>query len=111
MPPPFSDRFAPYFKSPFSPGFTKWVKGNFQGDSSGNGAMMRISPVGYLFNTEEDVIKLVEYYINNDFKLEEIKEDQNNYFGYLKSSENYDVYVIPASNKTGTSAQTRRSNL
>ena len=26
-------------------------------DSIGNGAMMRISPVGYLFDTEEDVIK------------------------------------------------------
>ena len=47
----------PYFQSMFSPGFTKWAKGNFQGDSSGNGAMMRVSPVGYLFNTEEDVIK------------------------------------------------------
>jgi len=47
----------PYFKTMFSPGFTKWAKGNFQGDSGGNGAMMRVSPVGYLFNTEEDVIK------------------------------------------------------
>jgi len=47
----------PYFKTMFSPGFTKWAKGNFQGESSGNGAMMRISPIGYLFNTEEDVIK------------------------------------------------------
>ena len=47
----------PYFKTMFSPGFTKWSKSNFQGDSIGNGAMMRISPVGYLFNTEEDVIK------------------------------------------------------
>ena len=41
----------------FSPGFTEWAKGNYQGQSSGNGAMMRVSPVGYLFNTEEDVIK------------------------------------------------------
>jgi len=47
----------PYFKSMFSPNFTNWAKGNFQGISSGNGSMMRISPVGYLFNTEEDVIK------------------------------------------------------
>ena len=47
----------PYFKTMFSPGFTKWVKGNFQGESVGNGAMMRISPVGFLFNTEDDVIK------------------------------------------------------
>lgn len=48
---------TPYFKTMFSPGFTKWAKGNFQGISSGNGAMMRISPVGFLFSTEEDVIK------------------------------------------------------
>ena len=47
----------PYFKTMFSPSFSKWAKGNYQGDSAGNGAMMRISPVGYLFNTEEDVIK------------------------------------------------------
>lgn len=47
----------PYFKTMFSPGFTKWVKSNNQGESAGNGAMMRISPVGYLFNTEEDVIQ------------------------------------------------------
>ena len=47
----------PYFKTMFSPGFTKWAKGNFQGESAGNGAMMRISPVGYLFNTEDDIIK------------------------------------------------------
>lgn len=47
----------PYFKTMFSPGFTEWAKGNYKGQSSGNGAMMRVSPVGYLFNTEEDVIK------------------------------------------------------
>ena len=41
----------------FSPGFTKWAKSNVQGESVGNGAMMRVSPVGYLFNTEEQVIK------------------------------------------------------
>lgn len=47
----------PYFKTIFSPGFTNWVLGDYQGSSSGNGAMMRVSPVGYLFDTEEDVIK------------------------------------------------------
>lgn len=49
----------PYFKTMFSPGFTKWAKGNFQGESCGNGAMMRISPIGFLFNTKEDIIKNV----------------------------------------------------
>lgn len=46
-----------YFQTMFSPGFTKWANSDVQGYSAGNGAMMRVSPVGYLFNTEEDVIK------------------------------------------------------
>ncbi len=44
-----------YFKKMFSPVFLDWVKGDSVGTSLGNGAMMRISPVGFLFNTEEDV--------------------------------------------------------
>lgn len=47
----------PYFKTIFSPDFTKWLKGDYQGTSGGNGAMMRVSAVGYLFDTEEEVIK------------------------------------------------------
>ena len=47
----------PYFKTMFSPGFTNWALGDEQGTSKGNGAMMRVSPVGFLFDTEEDVIK------------------------------------------------------
>lgn len=47
--------FKPYFKTCFSPNFTKWVFSDKQGVSSGNGAMMRISSVGYLFNNEEDI--------------------------------------------------------
>ena len=46
-----------YFKTMFSPGFLKWAKGSENGLSYGNGAMMRVSAVGYLFDTEEDVIK------------------------------------------------------
>ena len=38
----------------------KWAKGLGNSNSTGNGAMMRISPVGYLFNTEEDVIENVK---------------------------------------------------
>lgn len=49
--------FKPYFKTIFSPGFTKWAKETDVGTSAGNGAMMRVSPVGYLFDSEEDVIK------------------------------------------------------
>lgn len=47
----------PYFKKMFSPSFKKWVYGNFQGKSLGNGCMMRISPVGFMFNNEEDIKK------------------------------------------------------
>lgn len=53
----YTPEFSPYFKNPFSPGTTNWALNNGESNSIGNGAMMRISPVGYLFNTEEDVIK------------------------------------------------------
>lgn len=45
----------PYFKTSFSPGFIKWCNSNEVGTSIGNGAMMRISPVGFLFDNESDV--------------------------------------------------------
>lgn len=48
--------FSPYFKSPFSPGMMKWARKDSATKSCGNGAMMRISPVGYMFDTESDVI-------------------------------------------------------
>lgn len=49
--------FKPYFKTPFSPNFTKWAKGEVDGKSAGNGAMMRISPVGFWFESEDEVIE------------------------------------------------------
>ena len=49
--------FTPYFKNTFSPNLIKWSEENKIGNSHGNGAMMRISPIGYLFNSEEEVIK------------------------------------------------------
>ena len=49
--------FKPYFANTFSPNTIKWAQGNGKNDSIGNGAMMRISPVGYLFDSEEDVIR------------------------------------------------------
>lgn len=91
----YKPQFSPYFKSPFSPSLIKWGKTDKIGNSIGNGAMMRISPVGYLFNTEEDVIKnaylatipshnskeavdaatkiaLIIYYLRNGLSKEEI---------------------------------------
>ena len=43
------------FRSPFSSGFMKWVEGKKEGNSTGNGALMRISPVGYMFDDVKDV--------------------------------------------------------
>lgn len=53
----YQPEFKPYFKTTFSPNLMKWAESNEQGTSSGNGAMMRISPVGFLFDTEEEVLK------------------------------------------------------
>ena len=53
----YHPNFSPYFKSPFSPNIMKWANSSDIGTSLGNGAMMRISPIGYLFDTEEKVIK------------------------------------------------------
>ena len=53
----YKPNFHPYFKSAFSPNTINWAKRNGRCDSIGNGAMMRISPIGYLFNNENDVIK------------------------------------------------------
>lgn len=47
----------PYFKKMFSRGFLNWVKTGENNNSTGNGALMRLSPVAYLFN---DYIKLNE---------------------------------------------------
>lgn len=49
----------PYFEYLFSPGFVKWCKGA-DGKSYGNGALMRISPVAYLFNTKEEILAEAE---------------------------------------------------
>lgn len=44
-----------YGRNRFSPEFIKWVKGQSEGKSYGNGAAMRISPVGYLYDSLEIV--------------------------------------------------------
>lgn len=44
-----------YGRSRFGKGFVDWLQGDFQGTSYGNGAAMRISPVGFLFDTLEEV--------------------------------------------------------
>ena len=49
--------FSPTFSSPFSPGLIQWSEGKKAGNSRGNGAMMRISPVGFLVHGEKEVIR------------------------------------------------------
>ena len=44
-----------YGRSRFGGGFVKWLKGEKEGNSYGNGCAMRISPVGYLFETLDKV--------------------------------------------------------
>lgn len=44
-----------YGRNRFSKGFVEWINGDFQGNSFGNGAAMRVSPVGYLFESFYDV--------------------------------------------------------
>ena len=48
--------YKPYFQKMFSPNFLRWVKSNSVGESHGNGAMMRVAPVGFLFDSEEEVL-------------------------------------------------------
>lgn len=53
----YKPNYKPYFKTAFSPQLIKWYQGENEGLSKGNGAMMRISPIGYLFNTEYDIVR------------------------------------------------------
>jgi len=53
----YKPEFKPYFKTSFSPGFLKWIKSSGYEASKGNGAMMRISPVGYLSCSIKEVVQ------------------------------------------------------
>ena len=44
-----------YGRSRFGSGFIKWLNNDSKGDSYGNGCAMRVSPVGFLFDSFEDV--------------------------------------------------------
>ena len=46
-----------YGRSRFGKGFVEWLQGYYQGTSYGNGSAMRISPIGFLFNTIDDIKK------------------------------------------------------
>ena len=57
----YKPNFNPYFETSFSPNIIKWSESNETGYSKGNGALMRVSPVGYLFHNEKDVKENAEY--------------------------------------------------
>lgn len=44
-----------YFDYMFSPNFIKWCKGEKEGKSNGNGCLMRIAAVGFLYNSLSEV--------------------------------------------------------
>lgn len=112
---PFSNN---YFKYMFSPGFVKWCNGNYQGISNGNGAAMRISPVGYMFNSKEEVVNesrnatipshnsesaikaaesvsLVIYMARNNISKDKIYDEVKNISGY---DLNYDIDLLRRTN-------------
>ena len=45
-----------YGRNRFGSNFVTWLNGSFQGNSIGNGAAMRISPVGFLFDSYLEVV-------------------------------------------------------
>lgn len=48
------------FEGPFSKRFLKWCSNQEENNSIGNGASMRISPIAYLFNDLDTILKEVE---------------------------------------------------
>lgn len=53
--------FEPYFKTTFSPNLMKWSISDVVGQSAGNGAMMRISPIGFMFDSEKEVVENAKF--------------------------------------------------
>lgn len=51
---------ANHFKYMFSLDFIKWCKGEKEGNSMGNGALMRVSPVGYLYDDSKIILDETE---------------------------------------------------
>lgn len=101
----YRPNYKPYFKTPFSPNLIKWCQGKTVGNSKGNGAMMRISPIGYLFTNETDVmtqsrlatlpshnsveaiqmaqtVALIIYYANLGMEKQEIMKKMDDFITY-----------------------------
>ena len=101
--------FKPYFKTTFSPNLIRWSKDNSIGISHGNGALMRISPVGFMFDSEREVkdnallatipshnsneaidaattVALMIYYFRNGMKKDEVFKKLNINVHYMPIS-------------------------
>ncbi len=94
-----------YFEYMYPERYLKWCNGEIEGNSKGSGAAMRVSPVGYLFNTPREIryeaeksaitshnsvegiesariVALVIYFLRKGKTKEEIKMIIESYFGY-----------------------------
>lgn len=67
----YKPNHVPYFEKPFSPNTIKWAKGVGNSNSVGNGAMMRISPVGYLYDDESKIKKVAKEITSTSHNSEE----------------------------------------
>ncbi len=90
---------ANHFKYMFSPDFIKWCKMEKEGNSIGNGALMRVSPVGYLFDDLGVILRETEKATipshNSDLAIRMAKKlNEIIYFGrkgYATSDINYNL--------------------
>lgn len=103
-----------YGRSRFGKGFISWLKGEKEGDSFGNGASMRISPIGYFYDDLKYVLEVAKsatipshnnkeaikgaqavastiYLARNNYSKEEIKDFLESKFGYFF---NYDLEYL-----------------
>ena len=66
-----------YGRRRFGKGFVEWLKNDYMGESFGNGSAMRISPVGYLFNSINEIkIESLNATIPSHNHIESIKSSE-----------------------------------
>ena len=112
-----------YGRNRFGKGFVSWLEGDYQGKSFGNGAAMRVSPVGFLFDTfyevkenaklssipshnNEEAIKAAEavatsiYLMRCGYTKNEVKE----YIKYHYYDLKYDLEILQKTNTFSSKA-------
>ncbi len=114
--------FEPYFKGSFSPGFAKWAEGEKHGNSIGNGALMRLSPIPFIYgNTLAMYINLYDS-VNTSHNTDEarvyalslanfiIKANNPSLRGSLLNEEEFDLKYTPFT-KFNTTCKETLSNV